>query len=108
MGTYRLKTSGNQFHFTLVAANGEAILQSERYTTKQGALGGIESVKVNSPLDGRYERKIASNGQPMFNLLAGNGQVIGTSETYSSASARDSGIASVKLNGPSSSTVDMT
>ncbi|MDN3718907.1 YegP family protein [Roseibium salinum] len=32
----------------------------------------------------------------MFNLKASNGQVIGTSETYSSAASRDNGIESVK------------
>lgn len=108
MGIYRLKRSAGQFHFTLHAGNGEAILQSERYTTKQAALGGIDSVKANSPLDQRYDRKLASDGRPMFNLTATNGQVIGTSETYSSTSARETGIASVKTNGPTSAVIDET
>ncbi|SDQ76571.1 YegP family protein [Pseudoxanthomonas sp. CF125] len=108
MGTYVLKNSGAQFHFTLEAENGKTILSSERYTTKANALGGIQSVKENSPFDVRYERKDASNGSPMFNLKSGNGQVIGTSETYSSAAAREGGIASVKTNGSTSPTRDDT
>lgn len=97
---YVLKKSGDQFHFVLKAANGETILNSERYTSKAGAQNGIESVRTNSPNEARYEKKTASDGSPMFNLKAGNGERIGTSETYSSTSARDTGIASVKANGP--------
>lgn len=44
----------------------------------------------------------------MFNLKASNGQVIGTSETYSSPSARETGIASVKANGPTAPVDDQT
>ena len=108
MGTYVLKNSGVQFHFTLEAENGKTILSSERYTTKPSALGGIQSVRENSPLDARYERKDASNGSPMFNLKGSNGHIIGTSETYSSPAAREGGIASVKNNGPTSPTRDDT
>lgn len=106
MGKYVLKSSGSQFHFTLKGGNGETILTSERYVNKQGALGGIQSVKDNSPIAARYEKKNASNGQAMFNLKSGNGQVIGTSETYSSPSARDGGIQAVMSNGPTSTTQD--
>ena len=42
----------------------------------------------------------ATNGQLYFNLKAANGQVIGTSEMYRSASGRNRGIASVKKNAP--------
>lgn len=102
------KTSNGQFRFVLKAGNGETILTSETYTAKNSALGGIESVKTNAPIDARYEKKNASNGQPMFNLKAGNGETIGTSELYSSASARDDGIASVKKNAPGAATDDQT
>lgn len=105
---YILSRSGVQFRFVLKAGNNETILTSELYTTKQNAVNGIESVRVNSPLDARYERKIAANGQPMFNLKAANGERIGTSETYSSAQARDVGIQSVKNNGPIAPIDDQT
>src|SRR3546814_9165829 len=98
-GKYVLRNSPpGQFHFVLKAGNGETILSSERYTSKGGALKGIESVKQNAPHDERYERKNASDGSPMFNLKAANRERIGTSETYSSVSARESGIASVKAD----------
>ncbi|WP_422730564.1 YegP family protein [Litchfieldella xinjiangensis] len=41
-------------------------------------------------------------------MHAGNGQVIGVSETYSSTSARETGINSVKANGPSAVIHDRT
>ncbi len=44
----------------------------------------------------------------MFNLKAGNNQIIGTSESYESISARDNGIESVKKNAPDAKVVDLT
>jgi len=44
----------------------------------------------------------------MFNLKAGNGEVIGTSERYSTATARDGGIESVKANAPVAPVDDQT
>ncbi len=102
------KGTTDKYHFVLKAGNGETILSSQHYATKGAAAEGIASVKVNAPLDGHYERKTASNGSPMFNLKAANGLVIGTSETYSSTAARESGIASVKTNAPSAAVEDNT
>ena len=107
-GKFVLKMSGTQYHFVLKAGNGETILNGERYTSKAGAQNGIASVKVNATNDARYEKKIAIDGSPMFNLKAANSERIGTSETYSSASARDAGIQSVKSNAPTASIDDQT
>ncbi|OPA91657.1 hypothetical protein BFW87_18695 [Pseudomonas fluorescens] len=108
-GWYELsKSSNGQFRFVLKAGNAETILTSELYTTRTAAESGIASVQTNSPLDERYEKKVASNGQSYFNLKAANHQVIGTSEQYSSTAARDTGIASVKTNGPSTTIKDKT
>lgn len=102
------KSNGGQFYFNLKAGNGEIILTSETYTSKQGATNGIESVRANAPLDERYERKTASDGSPYFILKAANGETLGRSEMYSSTAARDNGIASVKANAPSASVEDLT
>ncbi len=40
-----MKGSGGQFHFNLVAANGEIVATSERYTTKEAAIKGTDAVK---------------------------------------------------------------
>ena len=107
-GYYELKRSGDQYMFNLKAGNHEIILTSQRYTTKATAEQGIASIQKNSPDDARFERKTASNGSPYFTLTATNGQIIGSSEMYSSVSARDNGIASVKTNGPSTTVKDIT
>lgn len=97
-----------EFQFNLKAGNGEVILTSEGYTAKASCLNGIESVKKNSTDDNRYDRKEAKNGKFFFNLKAGNGQIIGSSEMYESASGRDKGIESVKRNAPDASTDDQS
>ena len=109
MSQYHLKkATDGQFYFVLKAYNAETILKREMYTTRQGCENGIESVKRNSPNDANYRRLTANNGKYYFNLVAGNNQVIGTSEMYNSTAARDNGIASVKVNGPVAQTADMT
>ena len=107
-GYYDLKRSGDQYMFNLKAGNHEVILTSERYVTKASAQNGIASVRQNSSLDERYQRKTATNGLPYFTLTAPNGQAIGRSEMYSSITARESGIVSVKANGPSTVVKDNT
>lgn len=100
-GSYVLTQNAHgKFSFALLAANGEQILRSEQYESKDAAQRGIASVQTNSPLEERYAREQAADGRFYFNLKAGNHQVIGTSQMYSSAQARDGGIASVMQNGP--------
>lgn len=95
------KSKDGQFRFVLKAGNGEIILTSELYRSLSSAKKGIASVQKNSGNDKRFVQKTSSNGKPYFNLRAGNHQVIGTSEMYSSESACANGIASVKTNGSS-------
>lgn len=47
---------------------------------------------------GHYELKKAKNGQFHFNLKAGNGEIILTSEMYASKASAENGIASVQAN----------
>jgi uncharacterized protein len=108
-GKFELKKAKNgKFHFTLLAGNGQNILQSEMYETKASASNGIESVKKNAADDARYTRDAAKDGSPYFTLKAGNGQVVGMSQMYSSESSRDNGIASCKANAPGATVEDMT
>lgn len=97
-----------EFRFRLKAGNNEIILASEGYTTKTSCKNGIESVKSNAPSDIRYDRKDASNDQYYFNLKAGNGEIIGTSQMYASKQGRENGIESVKKNAPDADTNDLT
>lgn len=97
-----------QFYFNLKAANHEIILQSEGYHQKQGAINGIESVQTNCSDEAKYERRTSANGQFYFILKAGNGEIIGKSELYTSAQAMENGINSVSRNGVTSEIVDLT
>lgn len=97
-----------EFQFNLKAGNGQVILTSEGYTTRAACDNGVESVKKNAPEDGRYERLEAKNGKHYFNLKAGNGQVIGSSQMYADASGMENGIESVKNNAPDATVEDET
>lgn len=108
-GKFELKTSASgKIHFNLKASNGQIILSSESYETRTAAENGIESVKKNAGDDVRYERKTSAKGEPFFVLKAGNGEPIGRSEMYSSESAMENGIASVKDNAPEATIADAT
>ncbi|HTE42190.1 MAG TPA: YegP family protein [Steroidobacteraceae bacterium] len=102
------RASGGQFKFNLKAANNEIILSSETYTAKSSAENGIASVRVNAPIDARYERKTSTANQPYFVLKAANGETLGRSEMYSSSSAMETGITSAKTNAPTAPLVDLT
>lgn len=102
------KDKAGEFRFRLKAGNGQTILASEGNTAHSGCANGIASVKKNAPDDARYERKTTEGGKYRFNLKSGNHQIIGTSESYESESARDNGIESVKKNAPDASISDTT
>ncbi len=107
-GKFELKTAKNgKFHFNLKAANGQIILSSEMYENKKAAENGIASVKKNAGSDARFERKASAKGDPYFALKAGNGEVIGKSEMYSSNSAMENGITSVMANAPDAAVVEV-
>lgn len=107
-GSFELKrTSDSQFMFNLKAGNHEVILTSERYTQKQNALKGIDSVRVNAPLDERYERK-SSGSQFYFVLRAANSETLGHSEMYTTKDGMEKGIRSVKENAPDAAVNDKT
>ena len=98
-GKYALTmTSDGRFLFNLNAENGEKILTSESYEAKASAHNGIESVRSNASDDAQFDRRTSKDDKPYFVLKAANGEVIGTSEQYSSAAAMENGVQSVKAN----------
>lgn len=108
-GKFELKQAKNgDFHFNLLAANGQTILTSEMYKSKASAENGIESVKKNATEDARFERLTSSNNKPYFVLKAANHQVIGQSQMYESEASRDNGIESVQKNAPDASVNEIT
>ncbi len=97
-----------KFYFNLKAKNGQIILSSQAYESKAGANNGISSVKENADDESKYERKTASNGKFHFNLKSGNGQIIGSSQMYSSEAGMENGIDSVKTNSNGANIKDLT
>ena len=51
------KDKKGKFRFRLKAANGEIIATSEAYSSKDGCVSGIESVKKNAPIAKIVEAK---------------------------------------------------
>ena len=52
------KDKAEKFRFRLVAPNGEIIATSEAYSSKDGCVNGIESVKKNAPIAKVVEAKM--------------------------------------------------
>jgi uncharacterized protein YegP (UPF0339 family) len=109
-GVFELFTDvAGQTRFRLKAANGEIILQSEGYTSKAGALNGIESVRTNAPLYNQFDLKDPSaNNQYWFTLKAANNEIIGQSEMYTTRGGRANGVYAVQRVAPTARFVDYT
>ncbi len=105
---YISKDAKGEYRFLLKAANNEPILAaSEGYTSKQNCQNAIESVRINSQIDSRYDRR-ANSLHYFFTLQAANGQTLGISEMYNTAQGRDNGISAVKRDAPGAPVVDLT
>lgn len=90
-----IKSINGGYFFHLRANNGEIVLQSQSYTSRTSAVNGVQSVKANGAAASAYELREASNGQWYFVLKAGNGAVIGRSETYASKWNAERGVNTV-------------
>ncbi len=75
-----------QSYFNLRAPNGEIVLQSEGYASKQKAEQGVDSVRSNGIAASHFEVLEAGDGQFYFRLKAANGEIVAVGETYASKS----------------------
>jgi hypothetical protein len=85
-----------RYYFNLVAGNGQNVLRSQGYTRLASAQGGVSSVLTNGYDKRNFDIKQASNGDWYFNLKAGNGEIIGTSELYASKTNAERGAVTVR------------
>ena len=92
------KGADGQDYFRLKAGNGEVIFTSQGYKSRKSCLNGIESVRKNAQNPKRFEYHVAKDGREYFVLKAANGQVIGKSQMYKSASGCRNGTKSVAVN----------
>jgi uncharacterized protein len=80
------QATDGQWHFRLVAGNHRILLTSEAYATRLGAINGALSVTRNGVDPVAYRAVQGASGAWLLHLVAGNGEVIGHSETYYSKS----------------------
>ena len=114
MGKFVIRQTGTGYKFDLKATNGEVIATSEVYSTEAACIKGTESVakcaatanfadltageqEVSHPKFELYQDKA---GQYRFRLKARNGEIIATSEAYTTKAACENGIESVRSNAP--------
>jgi len=95
VGTFTIFSGANEkWYFNLKAPNGEIVLASEGYNSRQAATKGIESVKANAE-ESNFDKRESTTGQPYFVLKAANHEIIGKSQMYKRARSRDNGIKAV-------------
>lgn len=115
MGKFVVKETEKSVHFNLVASNGEVIGSSQNYSTKDGCLNGIESVRKNAEAakledqtvenfetetNPKFEIYTDKAGEFRFRLKARNGEIIAVSEGYKAKASCLNGIESVRKNAP--------
>ncbi len=109
-GKFDLKRAKDgQFFFTLVAGNGEIVGKSEMYKAKASAKNGIESVKKNAPDRARFKDPFkGKSGKWYFSLKARNGEIILSSQGYSSEDGAEKGIGGVQRAADDAATNDIS
>ena len=97
----------DEYFYQLKSDNYEIILCGTGYASKLACFKDIESVKVNSQVDLRYQKSNRLNFFT-FNLEASDGKIIGQGERYNSSYARDNAIDMVKNDAFIASVEDLT
>jgi len=106
-GKFEVFTGKNDKHyFKLKAGNGEVILSSQGYVAAKDCANGIESVRRNAANVDRFEVLKAADDSSYFVLKATNGQVIGKSQMYKTASGCTNGIDSVQRHAADAKVAD--
>ena len=121
MGKFVIRNVASGIKFDLKATNGQVIATSEVYTTEAACRNGIESVMKNAPIANvedqtvenfekvthpKFEMYADKAGEFRFRLKARNGEIIATSEGYTTKANCENGIASVKKNAPEAEIVE--
>lgn len=115
MQKFSIRAVPTGYKFDLKASNGLIIATSEVYETRAACRKGIESVRKNA-LKAKLEDQTVQNfqvatnpkfqlyedkgGQYRFRLKSRNGQTIAISEGYTTKTACENGIESIRKNAP--------
>ena len=86
------------YHFNMFAKNGEVVVASEHYTTEAAAYNGAFAVQTDGQDTAAYTVQRSSDGNFYFTVKAQNGQIVGTSQLYTTtATAQAAVVATSKL-----------
>lgn len=88
------QSTDSQWRFRVVAGNGRILISSESYVSKQGAENGIASVLENGVDPAQYQLNQTETGKYNLRLRAGNYEVIGFTQAYSTKSSATRAIGS--------------
>ncbi len=83
-GKFEVFQVGDGFQYYLKASNGEILVASELYTTKDGCMKAIDAVRRNVETGGEIRVFADKRGRHKFKLIAGNHRVIAISANYMS------------------------
>lgn len=99
--------NNEEFRFRLVEENGQVIIESINYCNKMDCKKGIESIRLNSSIDARYDRLVSKGRNPYFNLKSFNSQIIGTSKIFSSVGVMEQSIKLIKCYASKAKVIDL-
>jgi uncharacterized protein YegP (UPF0339 family) len=85
-----------KFRFNVFAKNGQIILSSEQYTTEAAAFNGAFAVQTEGQNASAYTLKENVSGGFYFTVKAQNGEIVGTSQQYTTKAAAQSAMTSLQ------------
>lgn len=88
------------YRFRLMNANGQVVLSSDAYRSKQSCIRAIGRVRDYAMHDTQFERRMTEGGRFKFSIKAKNNHVIAQSPAFQDPAQRDSAIATVRRKAP--------
>ena len=105
-GKYEVYTDGSSYYYNLKASNGEVLIKSEPYASKDSILLAIEAIKRNVEV-GSISVREDKHGLYQFVLTAKNHRVLVMSANYSTEKRAESASQSFKRFAPNSPVVEI-
>jgi uncharacterized protein YegP (UPF0339 family) len=102
------KDKSGGFRFRLKSKKDDIVLLSEGYTQKTNCQKGVSSVKRNSKNEDRFDLRRSENKKWYFNLKAGNGQIVATSQLHESEAKAQDAIKEIVGFAPTASITDLS
>lgn len=106
-GKFEIFPEDDQFKYRLKANNGEILVVSYGYSTRDGAHAGIDTLKKNLE-EGMVAYTTDKNGHSQWRLSTSNdSRIVALGETYSSLASAQSAFASTQKFGKATKIIDL-